>query len=80
MHSPSYGESYRFIFWTRKVRSGVLLHATHTKLLFFSEAFATDREKCASCPSKAGNGGGGGRDRGHTLIYQGAIFIHRAYM
>ena len=63
MHGESYGEIDGRICRTRKVRPGVPLHATHIWMPIFSEASATERGQCASCPSKMGQGGGGGWGR-----------------
>ena len=77
---PSYGESLRFIFRTRKVCSDALLHATHTWWGLFSEAAATDRGRCASSQSVLGLGGGGGWDRDRTQMNLGVVYVHVVYM
>ena len=76
MHDQSYGKILQGLFLDAETEfwSVVTCHA-HLKLLFFSEALATDREKCASTQPKMGQGGGGGRDRERNPDLSGEKFM-----
>ena len=54
MHSQSYGKIYRRILRTRKMRPGVLVHATHTWFALFFWSLCDGKGEVCKLPVKSG--------------------------